>query len=90
MTWYGQTSSLSGCQQMGESEKMIDLRAEDKSQNPASSPGFGLLLQLQNHIPALLVILEKVDIVDNEDIGLATLLGRAQSHLFQLVESYGP
>jgi len=90
MIWYGQTSSLGNCQDTGKAARIVDLRAKDKSENATGSPSLGLLLQLQNHIPTLLVILEKVDIVDDEHEGFAALLCSTQRHLFQLVESCQP
>jgi hypothetical protein len=60
----------------------MTVRAENYGQDATGRPSLGLLLQLQDHISALFVVLEEVDVVDDQDEGFFATCCTSQCNLF--------
>lgn len=55
----------------------------------ASSPCFCLLLELEQHVPTILIVVEVLDIIKDEHDGLFSFFRSPQRHLFKLVQCCG-
>jgi hypothetical protein len=60
----------------------MTVRAENYGQDAAGSPSLCPLLQLQDHVSAIFVVLEEVDVVDDQDEGFSATCCTSQCNLF--------
>ena len=56
----------------------------------ASSPCFCLLLELEQHVPSILIIVKVLDVIKDQHDGFFSPFHSPQHHLFEFVQCYGP
>ena len=56
----------------------------------ASSPCFCLLLELEQHVPAILIVVKVLDVIKDQHDGFFSPFRSPQRHLFEFVQCYGP
>jgi len=54
-----------------------------------SSPCFCLLLELEQHVPTILIVVEVLDIIKDQHDGLFSFFRSPQRHLFKFVQCCG-
>lgn len=56
----------------------------------ASSPCFCLLLELEQHVPSILIVVKVLDVIKDQHDGFFSPCRSPQRHLFEFVQCYGP